>query len=110
MLKALMERRAALKASLEALNTAAVDEAGETRSFTPEETSTFDAGLAELKAIDARITEVQDAEAREGRAAAHRVEMGTGTAAAGDGVTHEPNPVYRRDDSSTSFFRDLFNA
>ena len=106
MLKALMERRAALKASLEALNTAAVDEAGETRSFTPEETGTFDAGLAELKTIDARITEVQDAEAREGRAAAHRVEMNA-PVKIGDGVTSEPNPVYRKDDNTTSFFRDL---
>ena len=111
MLKALMERRAALKASLEALNTAAVDEAGESRSFTAEENTAFDAGMAELKALDERIKEVQDAEAREGRAAAHRVE--TGTVATGDGVTNEPNPVYRRDDSSVesaSFFKDLFNA
>ena len=104
MLKALLERRAALKASLEALNTAAVDEAGETRSFTPEETTTFDAGLVELKSVDERIAEVQDAEAREGRAAAHRVEMNA-PVAHGDGVTHEPNPVYRKD-SQASFFKD----
>ena len=111
MLKALMERRAALKASLEALNTAAVDEAGESRSFTAEENTTFDAGMTELKALDERIKEVQDAEAREDRAAAHRVE--TGTVNVGDGVTHEPNPVYRRDDSSVdshSFFKDMFHA
>ena len=109
MLKALMERRAALKASLEALNTAAVDEAGETRSFTPEETTTFDAGLAELKTIDERVKEVQDAEAREARAAAHRVEMNA-PVKVGDGVTNEPNPVYRRDRLDTSYFRDLAAA
>ena len=108
MLKALMERRAALKAALESINTQAVNEAGEARSFTESETTEFDAGMVELKALDARIKDVQEAEAAEARAAAHRVEMGTGTT--GDGVTHEPNPVYRRGDSSTSFFRDLFNA
>jgi HK97 family phage major capsid protein len=109
MLKALMERRAALKASLEALNTAAVDEAGETRSFTPEETTVFDDGLAELKSIDARIAEVQEAEAREARAAAHRVEMNA-PVKTGEGVTNEPNPVYRRDSRENSYFKDLAAA
>jgi len=94
MLKALMERRAALKAALESINTKAVNEAGEARSFTESETTEFDAGMVELKALDARIADVQEAEAAEARAAAHRVEMGV--VATGDGVTHEPNPVYRK--------------
>jgi len=105
MLTAVREQRKALKASLEALNKAAVDDKGEARAMTDAENTEFDAGIARLKALDERIGELEEIEKREAAAAAHRVE--TGTVPVGDGVTHEPNPVYRRDSVGASFFRDM---
>lgn len=105
MLKALREQRAALKAALEALHAGAVDDKGEARSFTEAENTEFDAGLEQLKSLDTRISELEEVEVREASAAKHRLE--TGTIPAGAGVTNEPNPVYRQNDHTTSFFRDL---
>ena len=111
MIKTIIERRAALYGTLEALNTGAVNEAGEARSFTEAETSTFDAGMAELRSIDARIAELQEAETREAAAAAHHVATAdvpaTRTATA---KVNEPNPIYRRDSAETSYFKDLYAA
>src|SRR5450759_3278953 len=38
-------------------------------------TEKFDAGMVELRNLDDRIEDLEDRDAREGRAAAHRVEM-----------------------------------
>ena len=98
MIVKLRERRAAIKASIEAL-------ASETRDLTEDESTQFDAGLAEMRKIDERITELQAAEAREAISAATRVATGQVPAVE---VKSEPNPVYRQDrDHETSFFRDL---
>src|SRR5690242_14325463 len=104
MLKKLQERRAAIKAELEALLNAAE---AESRSLTETEDTDFDAKTAEMRKLDARIAELQEAEVAEARAAAHHVEAGTATTEARARVTSEPNPVYRKDDGAVSFFRDL---
>ena len=110
MLSALIQRRAAIKAALEALITTAE---GESRGLTDVEDADFDKQTEELRKLDARISELQEAEVREAAAAAHHVEVGT----AGQEETreravvgNEPNPVYRGDDVRASFFRDLATA
>lgn len=108
LIKQLKERRAALKASLEALNAPAEGE--ETRSLTEAEDAEFEAGIVELRKLDERIDELQQAETREAAAAAHHVEVGTAEQERRERavVTGEANPVYRQGDSSSpSFFRDL---
>lgn len=111
MLKTIRERRAALKASLEALNAAAVTEAGEARSLTATEASTFAEGMTELREIDGRISDLQEAEVREAAAAAHHVATPAGPEARDRVVkVDEPNPVYRRDNSQVSYFKDLYAA
>ncbi len=102
MIQRLKERRAAIKASLEALSIKAETEV---RGFSEAENTEFDAGLAEIRQIDERIGELQEAEIREAAAAKHHVEL-AGTEARVQ-VVNEPNPVYRKGDNSTSFFRDL---
>jgi HK97 family phage major capsid protein len=104
-----MERRAALKAALEALHKAAVDDQGEARSFTDAENTEFDTKVSEIRALDERISELQEAEKREAAAAAHRVEIGTADReerVAPATVVSEP-VTYRKGDNSTSFFADL---
>lgn len=97
----LEERRKGLKAENEAL----INKMGEeNRGLTDEESTKFDANVAEIRKLDEQINEVRDAEVREAAAAAHRAETATVQ------VTSEPNPVYRKDDHSTSFFRDLFSV
>lgn len=108
MLKLIMERRAALKASLEALNAATSPADGEARSFTPDEATQFDAGLAELATMDARITELQAVETREAVAGAHRVQVVPAESRVQ--VVNEPNPIYRRDSATTSYFKDILEA
>jgi HK97 family phage major capsid protein len=105
MLKAIMERRAALHAALEALNAGAVNDQNEARSFNDAENTEFDAGMAELAKLDERIAELQEAEKRSDAAAAHRAPAGTPTKPVAV-VVNEPNPVYRRGDLTTSFFKD----
>jgi HK97 family phage major capsid protein len=107
MLKKLMERRAAIKAALTALNEATVSEDGEIRAFSETEQADYDTQLGELDALDARISQLQDVEAREANAAAFHVEAGTAAAESRVQAINEPNPVYRRDDGNTSFFRDI---
>lgn len=103
-IETLRERRAAMKGELEALITAAE---GESRSLNEDEAATFDGKTAELRKLDERITELQDAEVREARAAANRVETG----AVATTQVREANPIYRRDDpTGPSYFRDLFTA
>lgn len=110
MLKALMERRAALKASLEALHKAAVGENGEARSFTDAETTEFDNGVTELRKLDERISEVQAAEVREANAARHHVESGTANdeQRTAPVVVNEPD-IYVKG-GANSYFRDLFKV
>lgn len=110
MLTALMERRAALKASLEAL-TDVKDDKGEIRSLTEAENTEFDAGIAELRKLDERITELQEAEKREAAAAAHHVAAGTAEteARAKESVKVTEPEMYRKG-GDNSYFRDLFNS
>jgi HK97 family phage major capsid protein len=100
LIKQMRERRAAVKARLDALG-------AEARALTDVENTEFDAGLDELRSFDERITELQAAEARSALASALHVELGTGGSSA---VVTEPNPVYRRNSAETSFFKDTFNA
>jgi len=68
----LKARRKADKAELENLSMRiSAATASESRTMKVK----FDAGMVELKATDERIEELEEQEAREGRAAAHRVEM-----------------------------------
>ena len=109
MLKRLREQRAALKATLEALSNA-VTEAGETRSLTTEENTEFDAGLVRLGEIDARIEQLVEVEIREAATASSFRETSPAAVTpvvAPAQVTHEPNPVYRRNGTDASFFRDM---
>jgi HK97 family phage major capsid protein len=107
MLEKLKQRRSAIKAELEALVDAAE---GEARSLTADEDVIYTEKLAEMRKLDGRIAELQESELAEARAAAHHVEAGTDKVEARFSVTAEPNPVYRQDDASTSFFRDLATA
>lgn len=109
MLTALMERRAALKASLEAL-TDVKDDKGEVRSLTEAENTEFDAGIAELRKLDERINELQEAEKREAAAAAHRVESGATDEKRGDGFQVKEPAVYAKGNIHRSYFRDLAKA
>jgi len=102
-IKKLIEQRAALKAKMAALIDAAEAEA---RGLNETEDAEFEAHVAELRTLDERIADLQEAEVREAAAAAHHIETRpTATAT----VVDEPNPVYRRDASPSdpSFFRDL---
>jgi HK97 family phage major capsid protein len=102
LIRKLIERRKALKTELETMNTT---EEGDIRALTAEDDELFKAKAAEVRQLDERIEELRDAEVREAAAAKFAVPLGT--VAVGDGVVHEPNPVYRRGDNSTSFFKDL---
>lgn len=92
-------RRAALKAELDALLKLVEDEK---RDMTDEEDADFTVKVAELRKVDERVTELQDIEVREAATAKHNLEVKAATVS----ITNEPNPVYRKDDISTSFFRD----
>jgi len=96
------ERRAGLKAQLDALIAGAESRAG--KNFTAAETSTFDALLRDLREADARTAELDASEAAEARAAQARVAAGEGgTWSVGtEFSTYNPN--------GNSFFADLINA
>ena len=107
MLEKLRERRAALKAELDAINLAV-----ETRAdlkYTPEEDARFTAAVEEIRQIDVRIDELTELAARQAAADAVAAEetRARQTTAVGSGIRNEPNPVYRDGDHSTSFFRDI---
>lgn len=63
----------------------------------------------EVDALITRIGEVEASEAREAKAAEVRT-ITTPVAEKSTASVNEPNPVYRKDDISTSYFRDLFNS
>lgn len=101
-LELMRERRAASKKKLDDLLAVPTEE---TRDLTDDESTSFDEIVAEIRKQDERISELQAQETREADAAEARRLAGVNVASAV--VTHEPNPVYRRDDPKTSFFRDI---
>lgn len=111
MLEKMRERRAALKAELDAINLAV-----ETRAdlkYTVDEDARFTAIVEEIRQVDVRIDELTELAARQAAADTvavqeQRAADGRETVAFGSGVRSEPNPIYRSGDSSSpSFFRDL---
>ncbi|MFJ2399853.1 phage major capsid protein [Streptomyces xanthochromogenes] len=111
MIKALQEKRAEQRAALDTiLETVATEER---TALTDDEKTTFDAGESEIRAIDARIGEL-DEQIRADEAAAEVAkrysapEPETRRAAAGTSVT-EPQ-VYRSGTGGQSYFRDLYQA
>jgi len=99
------ERRAALKAQLDALVAGA--EARADKNFSPAETARFDGLLGDLRAADTAIADTDAAEARSAQSAQARAAAGEGGpqrwSVAGEAAT------YRRS-GEVSFFRDLANA
>jgi HK97 family phage major capsid protein len=109
MLKRALEARDAKQVELDALLKSVEDSDEKRTAFTADETEKFNAINAELKELDERIGELAEAEKRSDAAAEVRKAAGN-RVAVGDGVTSEPNPVYRRDSHNVSFFRDLAGA
>lgn len=111
MLNTLRERRAAVKAALEALNAAAVDEKGEFRSFTAVENAEFDKKIEEIRQIDERIHELEEAEKREAAAAATRVETGVaGKQERATATVSVNEPEMYAKDGQRSYFADMFRS
>lgn len=100
-LEKMRAQREARKAALTALTEAAE---AETRDLTADETAAFDAGLAEIRKIDERITELEALEEREARTA----EKAAKVPASGVKVTSEPATY--RSHGPHSFFRDVLAA
>jgi HK97 family phage major capsid protein len=96
-------QRSAKKAQLDALT--AVAEARDEKSFTDAEGAEFDGIIAEIRAADARIVELDAIEASEARAAQTRVDSGEARTAGGATVT-DPE-VYAKGNYGQSFLRDL---
>lgn len=99
LLEQMKDRRAALKAILDEINGAV--EARDNKTYTEDEDLRFTSTLNEITKADERIGELIEAEKREQAAAAHVVQTATVS------VRNEPNPVYRRNDYTTSFFKDI---
>ncbi len=99
----LRERRAGIKAQLDALVSGAESRAD--KNFTPAETTRFDGLLGDLRAADEAIADTVASEAVEARAAAARAaagEGGTTWSVGGESATYRPD--------GSSFFADLINA
>jgi len=99
----LRERRAGIKAQLDALVSGAESRAD--KNFSPAETARFDGLLGDLRAADAAIADTDADEAVQTRAAAARVaagEGGTTWSVGGESATYRP--------TGDSFFADLINA
>jgi len=94
------ERRAAIKAKLDALVAGAESRAD--KNFTPAETARFDGLLGDLRAADAAIADLEADEARQARSAQARAAAGeSGTwSVGGEAATYRP-------DNGMSFFGDL---
>lgn len=107
LLDQMQERRKALKAELDGINVAV--EARADFKYTPEEDVRFNTLVEEIRQADERIDQLAElAKSEEARSKAlAEISPRETTVAAGDGVRSEPNPVYRRNDYTTSFFRDL---
>jgi HK97 family phage major capsid protein len=110
LLDQILALRAARKEQLEKLLQAATDEQ---RGLNEAEEATYDTGLHEIAGFDARLHDLAEQETSEQAANALRaaavppVVPPAPAGAPGPASVHEPNPVYRRGDGSTSFFRDL---
>jgi len=98
----LRERRAGIKAQLDALVSGAESRAD--KNFTPAETTRFDGLLGDLRAADEAIADTDASEARSARAAQARAAAGeSGTwSVGGESATYRPD--------GSSFFADLINA
>lgn len=96
LITALRESRDASQKALDALLEAP---AAEKRNLTEDESAKFNEIREELAKFDERITELVELDKRKAEAAEARKAVGL--------QVNEPNPVYRRDDARTSFFRDL---
>ncbi len=96
------ERRAAIKAQLDALIAGA--ESRDDKNFSPTETSSFDRLIGDLRAADAAIADMDENEARAARSAQARAAAGeTGTwSVGGESATNRPD--------GSSFFADLIHA
>jgi HK97 family phage major capsid protein len=79
-------------------------------SFTPEVEARTKTITDEVGALIVRREEVLEQEAREAKAAEVRALTTPVAPTATVTVTAEPNPVYRKDNTGTSYFRDLFSV
>jgi HK97 family phage major capsid protein len=102
--KTLRDRREAIDARLKEITEATE---AETRAFSAEENTEIDALVAERGQNVAREGELREQELGEIRADRARLEIVGSAGVAQTSVINEPNPVYRKDDHTTSFFRDL---
>jgi len=96
LIRALREQRDAKQKELDGLLEAPT---AEKRNLSDEESASFDALVAELDGFDKRTAELVELDKRKAEAAEARKALGFSV--------DEPNPVYRRDDPSVSFFKDL---
>lgn len=102
MIADLMAKRAAKRTELDGI--LAGVEAREDKTMSTEERSAFDAGETEVRALDARVAELDEIVKADEAAA----EMAKRYAPSGVKVTAEPE-VYRKG-GNVSYFRDLFKA
>jgi HK97 family phage major capsid protein len=117
MIKALQEKRAELRASIDRILETATTE--KRTKLTDEEKNTFDSGEAEIREIDARCAEL-DEQIRTDEAAAamatRYAEPQAEGSGGGDGrpvargITADEPPVYRSGPGGRSYFRDLYLA
>lgn len=106
MLKNMRERRAALKAQLDALLSGI--ESRDDKNFTEEEDKQFTSLASEIRSTDARISELEEMEASESRAAAARVASGETEQRAVGGAQVTDPPIYVPGNTNgNSFFRDI---
>jgi HK97 family phage major capsid protein len=96
LIAALNEQRDAKQKELDALLEAPTTEK---RNLNEAEDATFAALTAEIEELDKRTGELAETEKRKDAAAEARKALGF--------QVNEPNPVYRRGDASSSFFKDL---
>ena len=102
LIETLEARKAEIEQELDTLITAAESES---RAFSDEETTKQDELVAEHRSV---VTKIESQKAAD----EVRKQMGIQLGSAGptSKVVSEANPVYRKGDHSTSFFRDLFLA
>jgi len=100
----LVAKRSAKRAELDGILAEA--RSAEGGSLTDEQRTAFDAGESEIRALDARVTEL-DEQVRADEAAAEMAKRYAPKP--GEGVTSEPE-VYRSGLGGNSYFRDMWNA
>jgi HK97 family phage major capsid protein len=108
LISTLKENRKALKAEAESiLNRAEV--AG--RSLNATESRTFDTNLADVRQIDERISELEEADSLDASAVSARARFGGSTTSTGQrGIYTSARAVYGPDNGDTSYFRDLITS